>query len=459
MLQVIILIHSIKPSYTTGYLDLSIAGGDSIIATSPNPIHTTGRVIATETPLRARTVEDYDSPSWTVLENEESEKEDDQLQGRTEAKLPKIRQRRGKQDTRVPAGLTSLLRFGPTASECAILPLGAESKGPTAGVEAGPSQQVPVHLPKVPAQGTAHAPAPPPTQVTPKRRTIFDGVVITTSPKFLKKTTKRPADNEYEKVNSSRSRVTTAPPTRATLDHSHTPRTQRDNAAGDLASALAAAFANNSQLVAAFPASSPPAFPTHDSSRGAHEAAKANAGAGVAPRELRQPPSKSVHGKASAVYWHIVDEGLESTVAPGVVLQRYAQHPGPERETQLRHTLDEPGVNKGKAREWSAYTHPRWSRIANFKEKLDSLFGPGDITRAVGKQPRPARRDAEDESNMSDSNGSESASWKRSVEDEAVVEGSSEIDMVEDTPKTMKMNAQGGSVKQVQRAFRWADEL
>ncbi|KAI0352734.1 hypothetical protein OH77DRAFT_1428151 [Trametes cingulata] len=101
--------------------------------------------------------------------------------------------------------------------------------------------------------------------------------------------------------------------------------------------------------------------------------------------------------------WVCVDDLLETHVAPALVLSRYAQSrsrfPG-EQDGKAQRSLHVPialhDIRQrctGKQRAQPVRTEAHWSNVGEFKQRLDELFGPGDIARGTGKGPKNAKSD------------------------------------------------------------------
>ncbi|KAI0773738.1 hypothetical protein C8Q74DRAFT_1266343 [Fomes fomentarius] len=117
---------------------------------------------------------------------------------------------------------------------------------------------------------------------------------------------------------------------------------------------------------------------------------------GAAPsfpnHHLRPPkPLPSSSDDWSTAEWDHVDEALQTHVSP--VRVQNAQSPKDDAvdETRLhvalRHLAFDKKESKGKERAQLGWTVPRWSKVAEFKERLDAYYGPGDINRGLGRGP------------------------------------------------------------------------
>ena len=64
------------------------------------------------------------------------------------------------------------------------------------------------------------------------------------------------------------------------------------------------------------------------------------------------------------------------------MLHRHAEH--------WLSALPDDQASKGKeaAQLWRGYSSPCYSEVGTYKKWLDTLFGPGDMLRGVGKQPK-----------------------------------------------------------------------
>lgn len=112
----------------------------------------------------------------------------------------------------------------------------------------------------------------------------------------------------------------------------------------------------------------------------------------VPTRHLRTPkPLPSISDDWSTVEWGHVDEALQTHVSP--VRVQNAQSPendavdGSLLHVALRHLAFDKKKSKGKERAQFGWTVPRWSKVAEFKERLDEFYGPGDINRGLGRGP------------------------------------------------------------------------
>ncbi|KAI0829301.1 hypothetical protein BC628DRAFT_1120505 [Trametes gibbosa] len=94
--------------------------------------------------------------------------------------------------------------------------------------------------------------------------------------------------------------------------------------------------------------------------------------------------------------WKRVDKLLNTHVAPSMILSKYAPthslH-GRRGSTQgrvhvlLRHN-DFTRGSKGKHRAQQVWPETQWSNVGEFKERLDGMFGPGNITRGMSGAPK-----------------------------------------------------------------------
>lgn len=98
--------------------------------------------------------------------------------------------------------------------------------------------------------------------------------------------------------------------------------------------------------------------------------------------------------------WKRVDDQLETHVAPSLVLPRYAQaralqqqEGGAQRPVHVPLQRDHfQRRSKGKQRAQPVWTETRWSNVGEFKARLDTMFGPGEITRGMGRAPKNVSR-------------------------------------------------------------------
>ncbi|KAI9063472.1 hypothetical protein FKP32DRAFT_1592550 [Trametes sanguinea] len=109
--------------------------------------------------------------------------------------------------------------------------------------------------------------------------------------------------------------------------------------------------------------------------------------------KLRAPITED----SDATEWERVDRLLETHVAPALVLSKFAQSSslhGRKDGVQGLHVrlqLDDfRRGSKGKGRVQPMWTEACWSNVGAFKERLDRMFGPGDIARGQGKTPKNA---------------------------------------------------------------------
>ncbi|KAI0676731.1 hypothetical protein C8Q78DRAFT_999148 [Trametes maxima] len=109
-------------------------------------------------------------------------------------------------------------------------------------------------------------------------------------------------------------------------------------------------------------------------------------------RQLKAPPL--ITEESDVREWRRIDKLLNTHVAPSRILPKYARSlllPQQEGRTQARTLLrvdDFTHRSKGKGRAGYTLTTPRWSNVGEFKERLDAMFGPGDITRGHGRAPK-----------------------------------------------------------------------
>ncbi len=111
-----------------------------------------------------------------------------------------------------------------------------------------------------------------------------------------------------------------------------------------------------------------------------------------------QKPPPPITNSSSIEDWMLVDAALCTQVASARILP--TQFPAPwEREGVVvrqtggthialtQFTGLEKG-SKGKERARSGWTTPRWSNVGEFKARLDTMYGPGDINRGLGRGPK-----------------------------------------------------------------------
>lgn len=116
-------------------------------------------------------------------------------------------------------------------------------------------------------------------------------------------------------------------------------------------------------------------------------------------RKLRTLPTRLPRHASSSEIAQAIDQGLNTQVLPThyrpsalayaprlvqsqeLMLQRHAEH--------LLSALPSDQAAKGKepAQLWRGYSSPCYSEVGAYKKWLDTLFGPGDMLRGVGKQP------------------------------------------------------------------------
>ncbi|KAI0334929.1 hypothetical protein GY45DRAFT_1065655 [Cubamyces sp. BRFM 1775] len=107
--------------------------------------------------------------------------------------------------------------------------------------------------------------------------------------------------------------------------------------------------------------------------------------------------------------WERVDRLLQTHVAPAAVLPQYAPSARLHERKNSAHDMMHVALqldylrhgSKGKARAQPMWTETSWSNVGEFKERLDKMYGGGDITRGQGRAPknvsmeaRPPHRDA-----------------------------------------------------------------
>ncbi|KAH9894104.1 hypothetical protein C8Q73DRAFT_694530 [Cubamyces lactineus] len=95
--------------------------------------------------------------------------------------------------------------------------------------------------------------------------------------------------------------------------------------------------------------------------------------------------------------WERVDRLLQTHVAPAVVLPQYAPSARLHEPKNGAHGMMHVALQlrqgvKGKARAKPMWTEPSWSNVGEFKERLDRMFGRGDITGGQGRAPKNAKR-------------------------------------------------------------------
>ncbi|KAI0662888.1 hypothetical protein C8Q70DRAFT_954348 [Cubamyces menziesii] len=107
---------------------------------------------------------------------------------------------------------------------------------------------------------------------------------------------------------------------------------------------------------------------------------------------------RAITEDSDRVEWERVDRLLQTHVAPAVVLPQYAPsarlHRHKDSLNGLMHVAldDLRHGSKGKARAQPMWTEPSWSNVGEFKERMDRMFGRGDITRGRGRAPKNAKR-------------------------------------------------------------------
>ena len=111
-------------------------------------------------------------------------------------------------------------------------------------------------------------------------------------------------------------------------------------------------------------------------------------------RHLRPPkPRPFISESSDPAQWKQADDALQTHVSPVRVLPQFAQSPRSDPgealrlQVALRHLVIGK-ESKGKGRAQPGWTVPRWSNVAELKERLDKFYGPGDINRGLGKGPR-----------------------------------------------------------------------
>ncbi|KAI0959314.1 hypothetical protein AcW1_004172 [Taiwanofungus camphoratus] len=404
---------------------------------------------------------DYESPSWTVLsaENPDSEAELEPEEDELETTMPAPRDVNFKSFTKGnhvqqsrkggPLGLRFSRQVDRSRSHSASETF---ARGYIASLTPGSSSRPGVQSGKSSArrsptsQQTIKSQAKPAQKV---KRQIFDGVVITMpssvkvsrekakasgtsngdhtaslfrdwGPSFSSCQVGLPAQQASRKTGTGS--ASASPPTFVQDDTGDSTGVRRPSNAPlaegtrptiparshvtetDLASALTLAFVQNSVSEPKAVRASSQAPSAHDALSGRPVATTADATPdGRTLRILRPPAPNNPH--ASAAYWAAVDELLGTEVARVAILESYAQPRGEEAELRSRQALRFVRHNAattaraGTVGEWAAYTAPRYSLTANFKERLDLLLGPGDINRGLRRRPKPAQGRADDNSN------------------------------------------------------------
>ncbi|CDO74168.1 hypothetical protein BN946_scf185043.g219 [Trametes cinnabarina] len=117
-----------------------------------------------------------------------------------------------------------------------------------------------------------------------------------------------------------------------------------------------------------------------------------SAPAGAPTRSLRKARLRApITEDSDMAEWERVDHLLETHVAPAMVLPKYTQSSSLRGRGGLWHIrlqLDDfRQRSKGKGRAEPTWTETCWSNVGEFKERLDRMFGPGDIARGQGKAP------------------------------------------------------------------------
>ena len=114
--------------------------------------------------------------------------------------------------------------------------------------------------------------------------------------------------------------------------------------------------------------------------------------AGAPTRHDRLQTQPVIMDDMSTVEGKLVDDALDTHVSTIRVLPQYAHsHHSATGDVIGLHVALRAyatiGVDKGKRRAHSPWTVMRWSKAGEFKERLDSFYGPGDINRGLGKGP------------------------------------------------------------------------
>ncbi|KAI8984964.1 hypothetical protein BD414DRAFT_489856 [Trametes punicea] len=112
------------------------------------------------------------------------------------------------------------------------------------------------------------------------------------------------------------------------------------------------------------------------------------------PRRVK--PRSPMTEDSGMLEWKRIDRLLETHVAPALILSNYAQSSSRQQRKELtlglRHVLlqsdDFRQRSKGKRRAQPMWTEAQWSNVGEFKERLDRIFGPGNITRGQSRAPR-----------------------------------------------------------------------
>ncbi|KAI0637667.1 hypothetical protein C8Q77DRAFT_380481 [Trametes polyzona] len=91
--------------------------------------------------------------------------------------------------------------------------------------------------------------------------------------------------------------------------------------------------------------------------------------------------------------WKRVDDLLGTHVAPAAVLPKYAQAGRAKSMVHVPLQLSQfRKGSKGKQRAEPTLSETRWSNVGEFMERLERMFGPGEITRGMGRAPKNALR-------------------------------------------------------------------
>ncbi|PCH41569.1 hypothetical protein WOLCODRAFT_163209 [Wolfiporia cocos MD-104 SS10] len=152
-------------------------------------------------------------------------------------------------------------------------------------------------------------------------------------------------------------------------------------------------------------------------------------------------PARSEHERT-------IDDLLHTTVASAIILDRYAIPQAPNANSlrfALRHVAaDRKAVveHQGQS-QFTPYTIPRWSKVSEFKERLDERLGPGPLDRGLKKRPRTVKRRVEGGANSRTDNSTAPAAARiakrpRSPEAEGGVSSTDASDTPDEDTRPLK---------------------
>jgi len=361
--------------------------------------------------LTARNRSQQESPTWTVLQDDESDSEDefDASRARKDAILngPRI----SYSDRKVQPGLMAASKSALNHERSSSL---AERHDRAVETLNGIYDQTPSE-----DAGSTRRDAAYIKRKRRRQKTILDGVVITVPPPSVKHASQA------------------------------TSKKSGDEFANNLVSALHSAFLQNSVVdsdrdIRVAPLNEQ----AHSSSQNVSMPVATPANVVDTGRELRHPGTNSA--EAATEYWKAVDDLLETENAPSNLPRDHANARSYVSLAQSLRFLTMKSDAAEEKTKFRAYTMPRWSRTAMFKERLDSRLGPGDFNRGLWKRPKELtqrdKKGAEDDrapSELADSSASATGDAPRRLkstvfEMAASVADASETSAAEDVRATKR---------------------